>query len=240
MKDKFEIPEWYKIMVAESDARLEKMRAESDARLEKMRAESDAEWEKRNAEWEKAREHSEKYWKELKEQMKASQEASDKRKAESDKELEEIKRLIKANAKQIGGIDMSNGMMAEETIFNSLKKDMFFAGIEFHDTIRNLKKYKKSVAIKGEYDILMINGTMLAIIETKYKVREKDITKLIDTKLADFKILFPEYNNHKIVLGIGGMSFEEKSEELANENGVGIIKIVGDKVEYYTNNIKQY
>ena len=86
----------------------------------------------------------------------------------------------------------------------------------------------------------MINGSTLAIIETKYKVREQDVTKFVDNKVGDFKILFPEYNNHKIVLGIGGMSFEGKSEELARDNGVGIIKVIGDKVEYYTDVIKVY
>jgi len=48
------------------------------------------------------------------------------------------------------------------------------------------------------------------------------------------------FNDYKIVLGIGGMSFEGQAEDVANENGVGIIKIVGDKVEYYTDKIKVY
>ena len=43
-------------------------------------------------------------------------------KPKSNNELEEIKKIIKANAKQIGSIDRSNGMMSEETIYNALKK----------------------------------------------------------------------------------------------------------------------
>ena len=42
------------------------------------------------------------------------------------------------------------------------------------------------------------------------------------------------FNDYKIVLGIGGMSFESKSKDIAKKNGIGIIKIIGDKVEYYT------
>jgi len=152
----------------------------------------------------------------------------------------EIRELIKQQSINIGGISESNGAMAEETIYNSLDKNMMFAGVEFHDIVRNQKKHRKKLGVKGEYDVIMINGTMLAIIETKYKVREKDVSKLIDNKVGDFRILYPEYNNHKIILGIGGMSFEGKSENIAKENGIGIIKIIGDSVEYYTEGIKTY
>ena len=36
------------------------------------------------------------------------------------------------------------------------------------------------------------------------------------------------------------MSFEDNAIDEAQNNGVGIIKIVGDKVEYYTDGIKIY
>jgi len=49
--------------------------------------------------------------------------------AETDKKFQETavrfkepERLIKANAKQIGGIDRSNGLMAKEFVFNARKK----------------------------------------------------------------------------------------------------------------------
>jgi len=154
--------------------------------------------------------------------------------------LMENREQIKELTKNIGGIGESNGKVAEDTIYNALDKDMMFAGIEFHDIIRNQKKNRKALGIKGEYDILMINGTMLAIIETKYIVKKKDVEKLATTQLTKFRPLFPEYSNHKIVLGIGGMGFEDDAIDEANANGVGLIKIIGDKVEFQTENIKQY
>ena len=180
------------------------------------------------------------WFREFMQALDKSRETFEKEMAELRENQKETDRLIKANAKQIGGIDKSNGLMAEEAVYNSLEQDMTFAGIVFEDSIRNLKKYRKSLNIKGEYDIVLINGTMLAIIETKYKVREKDVSKFVDSKVADFKILYPEYANHKIVLGIGGMSFEGNSEQIAKEKGIGIIKVVGDKVEYNTDKIQIY
>jgi len=205
--------------------RISEMQERSSADFEKWRLEAD----KRAAEADKRAAEADKRLAE-----------ADKRAAEADKRAAELDKKIKELTENVGGISKSNGAMAEETIYNSLAKNMIFAGIEFEDIIRNQKKHRKSVDIKGEYDVVMINGTMLAIIETKYKVREKDVSKLIDKKVGDFKILFPEYSNHKILLGIGGMSFEDNAEQEANDNGIGIIKIVGDTVEFYTEGIKVY
>ena len=169
-----------------------------------------------------------------------SREESDKRKVESDKELAEIKRLIKANAQEIGGIGRSNGQVAEDTIYNALEKDMSFAGLNFHAIDRNWNRKETALKLQAEFDIVLINDDTLALIETKYKVRDKDVTKLIDTTKNNFRTLFPQYSGYKIVLGVGGMAFEQRAIDEANANGVGLIKIIGDKVEFQTEGIKVY
>ena len=93
---------------------------------------------------------------------------------------------------------------------------------------------------KTELDVLLENGNSISIIETKYKVEKKDVVELIKNKLPYFRQYYPSYSKHKILLGIGGMSFERSALAEAKKNGVGIIKIVGDKVEFHTDNIKVY
>ena len=63
---------------------------------------------------------------------------ADKRAAELDKKFAETDRLIKANAKQIGGIDRSNGLMAEEAVYNSLSKNNTFANTKFDEMHKNV------------------------------------------------------------------------------------------------------
>jgi len=48
------------------------------------------------------------------------------------------------------------------------------------------------------------------------------------------------FSDYKIILGVGGMSFEDEAITAAKEKGIGIIKVVGDKLEYQTENIKMY
>ena len=175
--------------------------------------------------------------------------------AETDKKIKEISaniselsaegektdRRIKELSKNIGGIGESNGKFAEEAIFNALERDMTFGGIEFDDIGRNWKRNLKKLQLRGEYDVVLENCDIVALIETKYKVEKGDVTELFTKEVADkFRILFPNYKNYKIVLGIGGMSFDDDAIEEAKRNGVGIIKVVGDKVEYHTEGIKIY
>jgi hypothetical protein len=160
--------------------------------------------------------------------------------AEIAEDRKEISKQIDKLSKNIGGIDRSNGLMAEEAIYNSLSRDNIFANIKFDYIRKNIQLQSEDHRTLGELDILMVNGDTIAIIETKYKVEKKDLNKMLRSKLPYFREVFPKYNNHKIILGIGGMSFDKEVEDIAKENGVGIIKIVGDKIEYYTEGIKIY
>ena len=186
--------------------------------MEAMRAEAD----RRAAEREKE-------WQEIRQKMKETSEKIDKHSEQ-----------IKEQSKMINGISESNGAAAEETIYNSLERDMTFAGIRFDSIEKNRKKYLKKLKLKGEYDVLLENGDVLALIETKYRVRKDDVFKFATTKLDIFRKLYPMYDKYKIILGVGGMSFDDDAIKEAEEYGVGIIKIVGDKVEYYTEGIKTY
>ena len=142
--------------------------------------------------------------------------------------------------KNIAGMSDSNGAMAEEAIYNVLEKDKKFAGITFDDIQKNIQIQSENFRTLTELDILMLNGDSVALIETKYKVEKKDVNDILHNKLSYFRQCYPHYSKHKVVLGIGGMSFEKKAEEEAKNNGVGIIKVVGDKVEYFTDDVKIY
>jgi len=152
---------------------------------------------------------------------------------------EETDKKIRELSKNIGGISSSNGAMAQETIFNTLKQDLTFAGIKFDDAIPRVPVLN-GFKTETDIDALMLNGDTIALIEIKYKVDKKDVKKLVFDTVDKFKTNFPKYDKYKILLGVGGMSFDDDAIDEAKENGVGIIKIVGDKVEYYTEGIREY
>ena len=184
----------------------------------------------------------------IRDSQKESTERFDKAHEEAMKDFKKIREIQEKNAKQIeennkniGGVNRSLGYITEKLIYNTLEKSMVFADIEFEDIQPNLRRRSKSHNnLEAEYDIFLKNGEMLAIIETKQQVEKKHIIELYNKKLNNFRTLFPEYNNYKIILGMGGMDFDKEALDEANENGIGLIKVSGDNVEFHTNNIKQY
>ena len=174
------------------------------------------------------------------EKLRESQAETAKSMQELSTESTKTEKAIQALKEEVTGIAKSNGMVAEETIFNSLNKDMIFGGVKFDEIERNIKLKSKMLNLQGEYDIVLTNGDTIAIIEAKWRVRPEDITKLATKQVANFRNLFPMFADYKIMLGIGGMGFEGDAEDIAKASGVGVIKVIGNKAEYYTEGIRLY
>ena len=179
---------------------------------------------------------TDKQMKETDRQMKET----DKQMKETDKQMKETNLQIKELKEMIGGMGNSNGMFAEDFFFNSInnvEKKLF--GEQFYNCISSSKRYNKGKRLKSERDILLINGESVAIIEVKYKARKEDIQKLID-RLPVFKELYPEYKTHRIYLGLAAMSFEENVETDTINEGIAIVKQVGDTVVIGDENLKVF
>jgi hypothetical protein len=167
--------------------------------------------------------------KEMFAEVREMQAASDARFEREMKESREDYDLrMKKFEKTMGSWSTNHGFFAEEYFFNSFEKGkQNFFGEEFDDIDKSVKGIKKG--FKDEYDILMTNGKTIGIVEVKFKAHENDIPKILN-KSSTFKVNFPEYQNHKIYLGLATMSFYPELEEECIKNGIAVIKQVGDTV----------
>jgi len=143
---------------------------------------------------------------------------------------------------EIGGISNSNGDFAEEFFYNSLKKTMTFAGIHFDmisDKFGGIKIMPDKTEKKAQFDIVLHNGDSLALIEVKYKANLKDVRKMIEEKLPNFRLLYPQYEKYKLYLGIGSLVLKDRVIQEAKKLGIGLMHQRGDAVEQ-TGRIKAY
>jgi hypothetical protein len=177
--------------------------------------------------------------------------------AENARKTAEIDRLLDKNArkmaksdrkfakihKELGNIGKNNGLIAEEIVFHSLEKDRVFAGIKFdfieHGTERSgaLPGGRK---VKGEYDVVLKNGSAVAIIEVKHRVGQEALRRLVEEQLPRFKQVYPEYKDFKIYLGLGGMSFEKGIAEEARRQGIATLMLSGKAVEINDKDVKAW
>ena len=144
------------------------------------------------------------------------------------KKQEETDRQMKELQKTLGGWANNHGSFAEEYFFNSFEKGKRnFFGKKFDEIEKNVKNTWKG--LRDEYDIVLYNDEAIAIIEVKFKAHITDI-EMVLKKAETFKILYPYYKDYKIYLGLASMSFYPELEQECINEGIAIIKQVGDSV----------
>jgi len=152
--------------------------------------------------------------------------------AETDKQIKQYaadyEKRMKNMEDRVGAWATSHGSFAEEYFYNSFEKgEQNFFGEKFDAIEKNVKP--KEPDLTDEYDIVLYNGTSVAIIEVKYKAHENDIPKVLN-KAKTFKILCPKYQHYKIYLGLASMAFYPELEQECMNQGIAVIKQVGDSV----------
>lgn len=131
--------------------------------------------------------------------------------------------------KMVGGIANNQGDIAEEFFYNSIKSNPSLAGIDYDFIDKNVTRSKNN--IEDEYDILLVNGKDVAIIETKYKAHEKDVIKLIATKYENFKKLYTEYKDYNHHLALASFSINDDVKKEALKNNIILLQRKGDLIE---------
>ncbi len=149
--------------------------------------------------------------------------------AKTDEQMEKTDKKLYKIAKMVGGISNNQGDIAEEFFYNSLASKPKLAGIKYDYVDKNITRQRKN--LRDEYDILMVNGKDIAIIETKYKAHIRDVEKLINRKYENFKKLYPEYRDYNHHLGLASFYINEDVKDMALDNNVMLLQRKGDIIE---------
>jgi hypothetical protein len=158
--------------------------------------------------------------------------------AETTLQMQDTDRRMKKLQELMGGWANNHGSFAEEYFFNSFEngKQNFF-GENFDEIEKNLKIKKNKV--RYEYDIVMYNCSSIAIVEVKYKAHQNDIPSIIK-QAETFRYVCPEYKDFKFYLGLASMSFYPELEQECINQGIAIIKQVGDNVVINDSGLKVF
>ena len=145
-----------------------------------------------------------------------------------EKSRNDFERRMKKYEETMGSWANNHGSFAEEYFFNSFEngKQNFF-GEKFDEIKKNLRSFAEGLG--DEYDIVMYNCASVAIVEVKFKAHEDHIAKVLK-KAETFRIFYPHYRDYNIYLGLAALSFHEGVEDKCINEGIAVIKQVGDTV----------
>ena len=121
-----------------------------------------------------------------------------------------------------------------------LMKKLTFDGQKYNNMIPNLEFFGKHGVSLIEFDIVLVNGKSIAIIEVKNRIHPKFVKEFAEERLPKFREFFPGFSKHKAYLGIAGFSFSKKVLEEAEKYGICVLRQVGDSIEIKTNNLRVY
>jgi hypothetical protein len=156
----------------------------------------------------------------------------------TDAQIKATDAKLKEVGRQLGDIGHSSGDAAEEFFYNALEDHKYLGSVGFDEVSKNIKAKKHR--LEDEYDVFLENGNTVGIVEVKHKVKKEHIEKLISQKAKNFRILFPDYSNYKLYVGIAGLAFEQKTEEFASENGIVVLKQKGNLMQVNSDNMRAF
>ena len=145
--------------------------------------------------------------------------------AKTDQQLAKTDAKLDRLADLYGGVASNQGSAAEEFFYNSLNANPVLGGIQFdrvtpNVTVGTSKKH-------AEFDIVLVNGNSVAVVEVKYKVHANDLEKT-EKNLQRYRQFYPEHKAYALYGGIAGFSVPPEIARSAKEKGLFVLKRKGD------------
>ena len=104
---------------------------------------------------------------EAKEELLRIKISNEKSRKETDRQMKETDRKLDKIGRLVGSISNNQGDVVEEFFYNSLSGKATVGNIHYDYTDKNITRKKGD--IEDEFDIVLVNSSDVAIIETKYK-----------------------------------------------------------------------
>ena len=153
-------------------------------------------------------------------------------------QTKEIGEQMKELGIQVGGINDNIGHHAEQFFQDIFKRKLEFGRMKYDEMVPNL--IYKDKGVKIEFDIALLNGDSIALIEVKNRIHPDFVKELAEERIENFRKFFPRYNDYRAYLGIAGFSFCDEVLEQASRYGIGIVKQVGEGVEVKADSLRAY
>jgi len=148
--------------------------------------------------------------------------------AKTDIQLAKTDAKLDRLAEMYGGVGNNQGAVAEEFFFNSLSTTPELNGIQFDFVDKNITRNQHG--IEDEFDIVMVNGDDVFVIEMKYKAHERDLDRLLTKKAMNFRKLFPMYSGYRHHYGLASFHIHDELKERALNSGVTVLQRRGEVV----------
>ncbi|MDJ0729910.1 MAG: YraN family protein [Crocosphaera sp.] len=153
---------------------------------------------------------------------------ADRRAAELDRRLAELDKASKRTMRAVDALTTRWGRFVEQLVEPAIVRLLQTRGIDVTQVASRVRSRKQGLAM--EIDIVAINGQEMVAVECKSRLSYDDVNNFI-SKLEQFKLAFPQYNNFQLYGAVAGIEIDEGIDRYAYQKGLFVIKPSGDTVE---------
>ena len=149
--------------------------------------------------------------------------------ARTDAQLANTDAKLDRLAAMYGGVGNNQGAVAEEFYYNSLKANPVLDGMRFDFVDKNVTR--SHAGFEDEFDLLLVNGRAVFVVEVKYKAHQRDLERLLGKKAPNFQRLFPEHAGRRQRFALAAFHINDELKQAALERGVSVLQRKGDVFE---------
>jgi hypothetical protein len=157
--------------------------------------------------------------------------------ARTDAQMANTDKKFKTMQTMLDGISKNQGSVAEEFFYNSLNAKPVLGDIRFDRVTPHLIVGRKGK--QSEYDVVMVNGASVGIVEVKYKAHLNDLEQ-VHSQIARFRRDCPEFKGYAIYGGIAGLSVPSDVSKAAKAQGLFVLKRKGEALEAQTEGMRGF
>ena len=157
---------------------------------------------------------------------------------ETDAKFKETDRFLKEIGKAVGGYGNVEGQIFEDQVFYSFQKHPYLKGIKFEEVQRNWKRSMHGLA--AEYDVVLLNGSFVGVIEAKRKLEKEDIIKFSEKALPAFKGLYPDMKDKKLIGAFATATVNERVLAAAKDAGILILTQDAQELRVVSDTVREY
>jgi hypothetical protein len=214
-------------------AEMQKENARDIKKLQESQKETDKEIQETNKQIRESSERTDRQIRESSERTDRQIEKTDKQIEITNKEIQEMRKTLKGLGLDVDGMGKSIGLDTEEFFYSSLKQRKEIRKIKFDYVSKNIKVTDGNGGTQ-EIDVLLTNGSYVAIVEVKNKVSQKSLGQLQKIK-DNFFYFHPQFKGYNVIPVIAGKIFPENLKNKAVKLGFTVLTQVGNHIEEYKN-----
>ena len=172
---------------------------------------------------------------EFKDSMSAFRESSDRTVTNLTESTQALRESTQRMGEHLGGIANNQGSVTEEFFYNSLLEHPQVGAFKFSKIISN-----HMVGSKGkqtEFDLVLVNGDSVVVVEIKYKLHPAHIDKLA-AQLKAFKKLSPEFKAYRLYGALAGFSVPGAVQQAAAEHGYMVLQRKGQAITCHAEGLR--